>query len=313
MEPGWFDISLKVDLKDSERAEFIIGECTDYGIYIEDYSRLEEETMEIAHIDLIEKSLLEKDRSCVIIHLYITSDKSPAEELALIGEKLKKAGIKYESDFASIKQEDWANNWKQYFHQLKIGEKMLICPSWEKAEESEERAVLYLEPGMAFGTGTHATTCLCMEVMEKYITPETTLLDVGCGSGILALSAMLLGAERAQGVDIDEKAVKTAKENARRNGFGEPDIVFTQGDLTEKISGKFNLIVANIVADVIILLCKDVKKFMSDDGLFIVSGIIKESEEEVKKALLGIGLEIIERNEKSGWVSFVLKNSDLSA
>ena len=307
MEPNWFDISLKVDLKDSEQAEFIIGECTDYGIYIEDYSRLEEETMEIAHIDLIEKSLLEKDRSCVIIHLYITSDKNPAEELEFVGEKLKKAGIEYESDFTSIKQEDWANNWKQYFHQLKIGEKMLICPSWEKAENTENRAVLYLEPGMAFGTGTHATTCLCMEVMEKYITDRTTLLDVGCGSGILALSGMLLGARRAEGVDIDEKAVKTAKENALRNGFSEPDIVFSQGDLTEKISGKFNLIVANIVADVIIILCKDVKKFMSEDGLFIVSGIIKEREQEVKSVLLGIGLEVIERNEKSGWVSFVLK------
>ena len=302
----WFDISLEVKIENAEQAAFIIGEYTEYGIYIEDYSRLEEETLEIAHIDLIEKSLLEKDRSCAIIHLYITSSENPNEAVAYIGEKLKNAGIPYKAAFAQIKQEDWANNWKKYFHQLKIGKKMLICPSWETADNEEGRAVLYLEPGMAFGTGTHATTCLCMEVMEQYITPNTELLDVGCGSGILALSAMLLGAKRAEGVDIDEKAVKTAVENARRNGFEEPQICFSQGDLTEKISGKFNLVVANIVADVIVLLCKDITKFMSDDARLIVSGIIRESEAQVMQAFEDSRLQVLRREEKDGWLSFVL-------
>ena len=306
MDSNWYDIRLRVATKDAEQAEFLIGECTEYGIYIEDYSHLEEETLEIAHIDLIEQSLLEKDREHVVIHLYITADQNPGEALAFSGEKLGAAGIAFESDYSAIQQEDWANNWKQYFHQLNIGKKMLICPDWETAENPENRAVLYLEPGMAFGTGTHATTCLCMEVLENYITPETELLDVGCGSGILALSAMLLGAKRAEGVDIDEKAVKTARENAARNGFKEPQIRFSQGDLTEKIEGKFNLIVANIVADVIKLLCRDVTRFLSDDGLFIVSGIILESEEDVCKVFSLCGLKILERNEKAGWASFVL-------
>ena len=311
MDLNWFDIALSVRTEDASTAEWIIGECTDYGIYIEDYSRLEEETLEIAHIDLIEQSLLEKDRTKVIIHLYITSDNNPFEAVAFVGEKLGSAGIAFESRFEEIKQEDWANNWKQYFHQLDIGQKMRICPSWEQAENPEGRAVLYLEPGMAFGTGTHATTCLCMEVMENYITPETELLDVGCGSGILALSAMLLGAKRAEGVDIDEKAVKTARENAERNGFSAPRIRFSQGDLTEKISGKFNLIVANIVADVIVLLCEDVTDFLGSDGLFIVSGIIKESEEKVCKVFSLCGLEILERKEKAGWVAFVTRLANL--
>ncbi|MBR0414752.1 MAG: 50S ribosomal protein L11 methyltransferase [Clostridia bacterium] len=307
MEQNWIDIALSVAVEDAEQAAWIIGECTPYGLYIEDYSRLEEETREIAHIDLIDRDLLLKDREHAIIHLYIGENENPQECIAMLGERLKSAGIAFEYDLTAIKQEDWANNWKQYFHQLPIGEKLLICPSWEQAKDTQGRAVLYLEPGMAFGTGTHATTCLCMEVMEKYITAETRMLDVGCGSGILALSAVLLGAQSAIGVDIDEKAVKTAVENARRNGYAPPRIRFEQGDLTEKISGQFNLIAANIVADVIVVLCEEITRFMSEDAFFIVSGIILESEAQVRAAFEKQALRIIERQEKAGWVSFVLQ------
>lgn len=303
----WIDVSLKVALKDAEQAEDIISSFSEYGIYIEDYSALEQETLEIAHIDLIEEELLKKDRENVIVHIYLSASENVSEALSAIEEKLKSAGIAFSVNTDCIKQEDWANNWKKYFHQLNIGEKMLICPSWEKAENPENRAVLYLEPGMAFGTGTHATTCLCMEVMEKYVSDKSTVLDIGCGSGILALSSVLLGAKSALGVDIDEKAVKTARENAERNGFTEPDIKFIEGDLTEKVSGKYNLVLANIVADVIVILCDSVNRFMSDDALFIVSGIIKESEEQVKSAFEKNSLEIIERKEKEGWLSFVLR------
>lgn len=303
----WIDVSLKVALCDAEKAEDIISSFSEYGIYIEDYSELEKETLEIAHIDLIEEELLKKDRENVIVHIYLPAGDNINESLSAIEEKLKSAGIAFTENTDCIKQEDWANNWKKYFHQLNIGGKMLICPSWEKAENPENRAVLYLEPGMAFGTGTHATTCLCMEVMEKYIGENSTVLDIGCGSGILALSAMLLGAESALGVDIDEKAVKTARENAERNGFKEPEIKFIEGDLTEKVSGKYNIVLANIVADVIVILCDSVSRFMSEDSLFIVSGIIKESEGQVKDAFAKNNLEIIERGEKAGWLSFVLK------
>lgn len=303
----WIDVALKVALKDAERAEDIISSFSEYGIYIEDYSALEKETLEIAHIDLIEEELLKKDRENVIVHIYLSADENVNESLSAIEEKLKSADISFSVNTDSIKQEDWANNWKKYFHQLNIGEKMLICPSWEKAENPENRAVLYLEPGMAFGTGTHATTCLCMEVMENYVTPESEVLDIGCGSGILALSAMLLGAKSALGVDIDEKAVKTARENAERNGFKEPAIEFIEGDLTEKVSGKYNLVLANIVADVIVLLCGSVRRFMSDDAVFIVSGIIKESEEQVLQSFAENNLTILQRKEKDGWLSFVLK------
>lgn len=307
MEQNWVDVTLRVGLKDAEEAAWLIGESSPYGIYIEDYSRLEEETLEIAHIDLIDEALLGKDREHVWIHVYVAERDNPPESIAYIEEKLKNAGVDYVCSLSSLKEEDWANNWKQYFHPIHIGKNLLICPSWETAPNPENRAVLYLEPGMAFGTGTHATTCLCMEVMEPFINEKTCLLDVGCGSGILALSALLLGAQKAVGVDIDEKAVKTAKENAARNGMAEPKITFKQGDLCEQISGTYNLIVANIVADVIVLLCKDIAKFLCEGGVFIVSGIICESEAQVQKAFNESGLHVCERHEKAGWLSFVLK------
>ena len=315
MQQDWTDITLSVNIKDAEAAQALIGACTPHGIYIEDYSRLEEETREIAHIDLIDKDLLAKDREHVRIHLYIGAEENPTEALSFIGAKLTGAGIAYTSSLSTIAQEDWANNWKQYFHQTNIGKKMCICPSWERAADTQGRAVLYLEPGMAFGTGTHATTCLCMEVMEDYITAGCEVLDVGCGSGILALSALLLGAKRAEGVDIDEKAVKTAKENAARNGFHAPQITFTQGDLTEKIHGTFDVILANIVADVIVLLCKDITAFMKEDAVLIVSGVIEHSEQQVLTAFRESGLAVLRREQKAGWLSFVLckKQTFLSA
>lgn len=311
MQQNWTDITLSVAVQDAETAEFIIGESTPYGIYIEDYSRLEQETLEIAHIDLIDKDLLAKDRDTVNIHLYIGADENPAEATEWIGERLKRAGIAYTCRLSNIKQEDWANNWKQYFHPLNVGRKLLICPSWEEAENAENRAVLYLEPGMAFGTGTHATTRLCLEVMEDYITQDIEVLDVGCGSGILAISALLLGAKSARGVDIDEKAVKTAQENAARNGFAPPQLVFTQGDLTETVDGTYDLIVANIVADVIVLLCRDITAFMREDATFIVSGIIENSEAQVLQAFEQSALQVCRRTEKEGWLSFVLRKKQV--
>lgn len=301
----WIDISLKVNTADAEMAEYIAGNATDCGIYIEDYSNIEKDAMETAHIDLIEEELLKKDRQHIIIHVYAEKE-NPKEAITYLEEKYKAFGIEYEMFTSEIRQEDWANNWKKYFHQLKIGNKILICPSWEKSEKTDGREVLYLEPGMAFGTGTHATTSLCMEVMEKYITHDTEILDIGCGSGILALSALKLGACSALGVDIDENAVKTARENAVRNGYFPPRAEFIQGDLTTSVHSKFNLITANIVADVIIELLKNVRSFMDADTKLIVSGIIKEREENVRKAFLLHSLKIIEKNEKDGWVSFVL-------
>lgn len=202
-------------------------------------------------------------------------------------------------------EEDWANNWKAYYKPLPIGERLLVCPSWEKADPGQ-RVLLSLDPGMAFGTGTHATTRLCLELLEESVIPGCTILDVGCGSGILSIGGVLLGASRADGVDIDQLAVKIAGENAALNQV-EHKVHFVQGDLTEKISGQYDIICANIVADVIIRLCPDILRFLKPDGVFLASGIIDERAVEVENAIDACGLAIVQRREEDGWVALLCR------
>ena len=205
----------------------------------------------------------------------------------------------------SCVEEDWLNNWKQYFNPIPIGEKLLIRPTWRDKYDAGDRVVLNLDPGLAFGTGTHETTRLVLQVIEKYVKPGTKFLDIGCGSGILAVAALLLGSESAVGVDIDEMAVKTAKENAELNNVADRFEVLC-GNLTDKISGKYDVIAANIVADAIIALSGDVDKFMNEDSVYIMSGIIDMRSVEVEAAV-SEKFDIIEKYEENGWVCLVAK------
>ena len=303
----WSEITVKVDSKDIELAGSIANMVVPYGIYIEDYSALVEETMEIAHIDLIEESLLQRDRSVGIIHIYINPDENPLEAISFLKERLDSNGIKYEIDVADCKTEDWQNNWKQYFHPMPIGEKLLIRPVWEDDFDAGNRTVLNIEPGLAFGTGSHPTTKLCLETLEKYVDKNSTVLDIGCGSGILSIASVLLGAKSALGVDIDSLAVKTAKANAKENGLGEDKAVFIQGNLSDKVTGKYNVIVANIVADIIIRFNSEVKDYLEDGGVYITGGIIEAREDDVLLSFAENGFRVIERRENNGWLVFALK------
>lgn len=305
----WTEIAITVDAKDIDVAGDIANMAVPYGIYIEDYSALEEETMEIAHIDLIEESLLQKDRTKAIIHIYINPDENPLEATSFIGERLDALGIKYDITISDCKVEDWQNNWKQYFHPTPIGQKLLIRPVWEDNYDAGDRKVLDIEPGLAFGSGSHPTTRLCLEILERYIDDDSTVLDIGCGSGILSIASLLLGAKTAFGVDIDPLAVKTAKENALQNGFDESRFTAVEGDLSDKVSGKFSVVVANIVADIIMVFNKEVGKFLEDDGIYITGGIIESREDEVTFSFVQNGFEILERFENNGWLVFALKKA----
>lgn len=190
---------------------------------------------------------------------------------------------------------------------MPVGERLLIRPIWEQEYDAGSRAVLHLEPGLAFGSGTHDTTRLCLESLEKYAEKGKSILDVGCGSGILSIAGLLLGADSAVGVDIDALAVKTAKENGVTNGFSEPKFTVIKGSMTDNVSGKYDIIVANIVADIIMLLCKDVKKYLNDGGVFITSGIIEPREQDVLTAFAENGIEVVERHESGGWLCFEAK------
>ena len=304
---SWAEIAITVKTEDIETAGNIANMVVPYGIYIEDYSALEEDAAEISHYDFIDDSLLHKDRTKGIIHIYINPHENPLEAVSFITERLNSVEIEHEIKTADCKTEDWVNNWKQYFHAMPIGKKLLIRPLWEKEYDTDGRIVLNIEPGLAFGTGSHPTTKLCLETLEKYIDENSTVLDIGCGSGILSIAALLLGAKSAFGVDIDKLAVKTAIENAKENGFGSPVFDAVNGNLSDKVSGKYNVIVANIVADIIMQFNEEVSEFLEDGGIYITGGIIDIRKDEVVRSFEQNGFEIIANYEEKGWNVFVCR------
>ncbi len=301
---SWTEVIVEVDADNIDLAGDIAQMVVPYGIYIEDYRNLEEETWEIANIDIIDEELLKKDRTKGFVHIYISPEENPLEATAFLSERYNAVSIKHKIDTKACKNEDWENNWKAYFKPIPVGEKLLIRPLWEEKVDAGDRKILDIEPGLAFGSGTHETTRLCLETLEKYIDEDKTVLDLGCGSGILSIASLLLGAKNATGVDIDKLAVKTARENGKVNGFDETKFTVLNGNLADKVSGKFDVIVANIVADIIILFTAQVSDYLKDDGVFITSGIIDVREDEVKTAFEKYGFEIIARHEKNGWVCF---------
>lgn len=304
----WTEIIIEVGSSDIDEAAAIANMTVPYGIYIEDYSGLEDEVMEIAHVDLIDEDLLKKDRETAKIHIYIDPEDNIEEAVQFLRERLTAAEIGFRLDTTAVKEDDWLNNWRKFFKPTPVGEKLLINPSWYEDTDPDGRAVLNIDPGLAFGTGKHETTRLCLETLERYIRGGESVLDVGCGSGILGIASVLLGAGSAFGVDIDEVAVRTANENAAVNHV---DGQFTAiaGDLVDKVQGKYDIIVANIVADAIIALSASVKAFLKPDGVYIVSGIIDTRAEDVRKAVEG-SFVIAEEITMGGWYCFVLRITD---
>ena len=299
------EVKIFVKTEDTERASSIAIMTVPYGIYIEDYSDLEEGAWEIAHIDLIDEDLLNKNREESIIHVFIEEGNNPAEAVSFISERLNSEKIAHRIETDGVNSDDWQDKWKAFFKPQAIGERLFVRPVWIDDYDSGNRAVLNIEPGAAFGTGTHETTRLCLETLDKIIKDGDTVLDIGCGSGILAIASMLLGAKEGFGVDIDSLAVKTAKENGLMNNLKEPELTFVCGDLADKVTKKYDVVVANIVADIIILFSTQVRAFMKQGAKFIASGIIDTRADEVRLALQSAGLVVKERIEENGWVCLV--------
>lgn len=298
----WTDIKTTVPAAYAETAEAIATGISGGGIYIEDYRDLEQQVQAIAHVDLIEQALLEKSRNEVTVHLYIAPDENFAEIAELMQDRLTRAEVPYTLSCEGVKQEDWENGWKQYYHAMEIGRRLAIVPSWEQYETS--RAVITLDPGMAFGTGTHETTALCLETLDECVRGGERVLDIGTGSGILTIAALKLSAAEAEGVDIDPMCVRTAGENAQRNGVQQNFKVLV-GDLSDKASGQYDVICANIVAGAIKALVPCVPPLLKQGGIFMASGIIDTRRDEVIDAVQAAGLTIRQVKEKNGWVCLV--------
>ena len=302
----WTDIRITVPQQYAATAEAVATMVSNGGIYIEDYSDLEQQAWEIAHVDLIEQELLDKPRDIVIVHMYLAPDENPAEILPLFRERLDAAGVEYTLDTAGVEQEDWQNAWKKYYHAMDIGSRLAIVPGWETYDT--DRIRITMDPGLAFGTGTHETTALCLELLDSLVQGGERVLDVGTGSGILAIAALKLCAREADGVDIDPMCVRTAGENAARNGVDDRFRVLV-GDLSDKAEGVYDIITANIVAAAILSLAPAVPALMAPGAKFICSGIIDERKDEVLAGLQASGLRPVEIKEKRGWVCILCEKA----
>lgn len=231
-------------------------------------------------------------------------------EMSALGERDEnKAFGRLAVELANVREEDWANNWKQYFKPLTVGERLVIKPSWEEYDPTDGRTVLEIDPASSFGTGQHNTTQLCLELIEKNLRDDDRVLDLGCGSGILSIAAVLLGADSATAVDISQNSVETAKENASKNNIPTEKYTAYCGDiisdnaLVEKIGGEFDIIAANIVADVLIAMSPLFEKFLKKGSKLILSGIIIERADEVIEAVKSKGYTLVEIREKDGWAA----------
>jgi len=228
------------------------------------------------------------------------NDKLAKLEQALAGLKEHFATFLPEMTLAEVEEADWANAWKAFYVPVKVGEKMVIVPSWEKYESRDDQVLIFLDPGMAFGTGNHPTTCLCLKALEKYLLPGQTVIDVGCGSGILSIAAAKLGARKVIALDLDPVALKVCQENAEKNRVsGLVSIVHS--NLLEAEQGPADLVVANLTADPVIALAPQAANILSRGNYFLSSGISSGRLEDTQKAIRAAGFEIAEVWEESGW------------
>lgn len=272
--------------------------------------------------DYVDDDLAEKMRGETKVIFYIPNTTDGIETLSSVKQsvsELKNLDTdntygRLEMDTGSLSEEDWANNWKQYFHTLEIGERIIVQPEWEDYNANDNKIVFKINPGMSFGTGSHHTTKMCIEVLDKVVKKNSCILDLGCGSGILSLISILLGAKSAFAVDIDPLAVEIAYQNAELNNITKDSFYAKAGNvlddsiLTQEIlSNTYDVVVANIVADVIIPLAPLAYKAVKDDGIFITSGIIEDRIDDVTEALLNTGFEITEIKRSADWAAFVCK------
>jgi ribosomal protein L11 methyltransferase len=238
---------------------------------------------------------------------YVPEDHKAARRCRTLEEQLKRLekeiGVKYHVHYSHIDEVDWSESWKAYFWPEKVGAAIVIKPTWRQYETDEDEIVLEIDPGMAFGTGTHATTALCIELMETYLKKGDSFLDVGTGSGVLMVAAAKLGAKKMCGVDNDENAIEVAEKNLRVNRIEDETFELINGDLVGRVSERFNMVVANITLKANLSLLDDVKQVMKDSGTFICAGMIEKDKTRILTKIENQDFDVLEIRTKEGWVA----------
>ena len=311
MEGTWIEVKV---LTTSEAVEPISGifytlDCK--GVSIEDPNDILGREQGPLTWDFADINVLEHKGEYAVVKGYFSDEDNIDEVVTYVKEKVKEIkdmGFdvgRGEVLVEKTHEEDWANNWKKYYKPSKVGEKIVVKPIWEDYEKKDDELVVELDPGMAFGTGDHETTRMCIQALEKYVEKDSTVFDVGTGSGILAIAAAKLGAKKAVGVDLDPVAVESAKENVSYNNLDNIEVLY--GNLVEVIEGKADIVVANIIAEIICILIDDVKRVLKQGGMFITSGIIHERVKTVTDKLEESGFEVIKVNKDGEWNCIIAK------
>ena len=275
------------------------------NLMIEDFSDIDLKT---CYGDLIDESILNADKTIASVSVFLDADRPFTDAVAFIRDRMSESGFEGKVEIIGVNEEDWANSWKAYYKTLHIGKRMVIVPMWEEYTPAEGEIIVRMDPGMAFGTGTHETTRLVIELLEEYTKPGCRMLDVGCGSGILAICASKLGAAECKAYDIDPVAVRVANENIEESG--QTNVTCEVSDLLRQVDlsgGKYDLVCANIVADIIIRMAPDVGRYMKDDAILLASGIITERADEVTEALVANNLSVVRKLEDNGWCALVVQ------
>ena len=312
MDLTWLEITINTASEDLEQLAAKLTANGVVGLVIEDeedFKQFLENNKQ--YWDYVDDELVNRMAGAARVKFYVTDDADGQKQLAQYT-----AGLEgYEILSAPLKENDWATSWQKYYKPLAVGEKLYVVPEWEKDSDLPAGKVpVWLNPGLTFGTGNHASTQLCLEGVEQAVKPGDRVLDLGCGSGILSIAALCLGAEFAAAVDIDPKAVDVAYENAGLNNITKEhydvragNVLLDKGLVTELQQNKYQVVLANIVADVIIPLSAFAGDFMTEGGYFICSGIIDTRSGEVAVALERNGFTIVEKKEKTGWCAFVCR------
>lgn len=308
----WIEVQIKTTTESEEIVSNIMYDIGVTGLAIEDPNDIIAFQQSDENWDFIKPELLEQDYEGVIIKAYFPEDENLMNKIELVRENIERVPYRNtgkhlgEVIISEVNDTEWAEEWKKYYKPVKIGEKIVIKPTWEEHITKDGEIVVELDPGMAFGTGTHETTMLCIEALEKHLSVDDLVYDVGCGSGILSIVSAKLGANKVIGIDLDELAIKVSKENIKLNNVDHiVDIV--HGDLLDKVTRTANIIVSNIIAEVIVEMIDDLKLYINNNGIFIASGIIVEKLDMVKEALIYNGFDILEEKAMKDWVCLVAK------